>query len=742
MRYVYASIMLAFSVIAFYNAAQVFTNQSYKKKTVSLVSMLSVASAIWSLGYGVMFATENETVFSVFRIVGLAGIVLCMIFGQLIIGIMSGTIKKTHFIIVLQAIAGIVILTIMAGPSTFTMEHTPNGIITSFTSSTLSLVYTIYVLIIAVTFVIMTVNLSGKSYPNRFRAIAKSILKMVVLIGIGMIFDTVLPAVGINLNIPASTILQFGGLEIVRRAVDVYNSNSIDMDNMASYITGSIKTPILVFDGKHSLQLANKEAQRFFKLSDEDIKGEASRLFWSRIFGKNIDELSFVEKETVILNEIDSIESRNCHIVIDPIYDGFDDYLGYIMSVNDRTKEYEYVREINNTKEEAERANMAKTQFLANMSHEMRTPLNAILGFSEVALGTDIGLTREAKEQFEDINTSAKGLLSIVNSVLDISKIESGRAEIISTSYDIDEVFNEIKTVYGIIAKKKGLDFRTSIQEGFPKNLIGDKEKIRAIIYNLVDNAIKYTKLGSVTFDASYKVDESNIENVTYTFRVKDTGVGIKEEDKAKIFESFRRVELDFNKTTNGTGLGLSIVKGYVELMNGTISVESEYERGSEFVVEVAQKIDRKAAAETKVEEKKDKNTREQFLSDVKILAVDDSKINLKVVTQLCKMFGCVPDTAISGVESIELAKQKEYDIIFMDQMMPVMDGIEAMQKIRELGNGYELGGKHKIIALTANTMEGVKENMLEVGFDAFLGKPVNVGVFEETIKTNLDAVV
>lgn len=770
MRYTFAVIMLSFAVIAFYQTSKITRNKTYKKLSWCLYSMIAFSSAIWSLGYGVMYMTDDFKVFSIFRIVGMVGIILIMVSGQVMIGIMSATIKKLRYTIIAETLAGIAVLYIIAQPKNYEMFMTDKGIVTAFTSTAVSLIYTIYVFVIAIIFVIISVMLSGKSYSNRVRAVGRAFLKLEILIGIGMIVDTVLPALGINLGIPASTLLQYGGVELFNSAVIVYNRNNIDMANVASYIARYIRTPVMVFDSTHRLRVANAEAIRFFELDDEDVDGANSAEFWPTYFGKANASVRVEKGQSVIWNLREQNRGRSCRLMLDAIYDNYNDYLGYIVSVNDTTNEEIYLNDIRRAKEEAEIANRAKSQFLANMSHEIRTPMNAIIGFSEMGLKKTL-TPEESREFFKDINTSAEGLLSIINSILSISKIESGKMELIPESYSPREMFEEVSKVFTTLASSKGLSLDVRIADNIPNRLIGDRGKIREILFNLLGNAIKYTETGTVGLTvAAMTVDDDSTE---LRFRVEDTGMGIKEEDLEGIFESFKRVDLNLNKKTEGTGLGLSIVKGYVDLMDGIITVKSSYGKGTVFTVRISQKNDESvpdnapsevgkasdagtatdisatpsagaakdvsaaasASATSSSEASAASDSPEFDIKQYRILAVDDTAINLKVVKELFRMYGVDIDTATSGQEAIDLAGANAYDVILMDQMMPEMDGIEAMHRIRELGNGYENGGPRKIIAVTANEIEGVREMMLEEGFDDFLGKPVKIAKVEDAVR-------
>ncbi len=737
MRLVYAIIMLIFSVIAFYYSTRIFYNQGYKKEATRLFSLMSIASGIWSLGYGLMFFSTDMSLYPFFRVIGMVGIILFMIFGQLLLGVFSNVQKIITKVVLAETIVAIGVMITVAYPGSYTLKLTSAGIISEFTTPIVSILYTAFTVIIAGVFVGLTINLSSKKYIARKRAIGKASVRLEVLIGAGMVVDTILPAFGVNPNIPASTILQFIGLVLMYRATFSYNQSIINMQNMTSYIYESMNVPVMVFNADNMLSIANMEAKRFFGLSDDYMTSERANGFIKEYLGLEEDEFDFKGKRDTSIDIVDPHKERNCRLTINPIYDKYGDYIGYIVLVTDRSVEIKQMNELAAAKDEAEVANKAKSLFLANMSHEMRTPMNAIAGFTEVALRDQENVNGQTREYFSDINTSTQVLINTVNRILSISEIESGKLKLKEVSYCTAIMFKEIDVVMKQMAADKKLDFSIEIDEAFPERLYGDKDKLGEILANLINNAIKYTEYGSVKLVASLLKRAGDIAHLR--FIVEDTGQGIEPDEYNFIFEAFERGDISLNTSQQGLGIGLSIAKGYVDAMNGRISVDSDYGKGSRFTVELEQKIESAPEEDVIDATVADKKNRVS-LKDVTILCVDDNRMNLKLCFNIFKKYGVNAQLAISGPVAIEMANKNNYDLIFMDQMMPEMEGIEAMQKIRALGRGYELGGKNKIIALTANTMPGVREEMLEIGFDEFLGKPIDFKLLESVLERFLDS--
>ena len=387
-------------------------------------------------------------------------------------------------------------------------------------------------------------------------------------------------------------------------------------------------------------------------------------------------------------------------------------FVTFLMYFTIENPDVKMINALNLAKDTAEKANRAKSDFLSSMSHEIRTPLNAIVGFSECIKNADS--LEEAKEDASDVITASNTLLEIVNGILDISKIEAGKLELVETDYDVKKLFKEIVRLIQARIGDKQLDFKVNIAEDIPDVLYGDHANVKKIVINLLTNAVKYTEQGYVSLDVKC-VNKNGVCRLFIS--VKDSGRGIKQEDMSKLFTKFQRVEEDRNTTIEGTGLGLAITKQLVDMMNGNIVVNSQYGEGSEFKVAIDQRI-----SLTKLKmSKEDIDDLNLDLTNKKILIVDDNKLNLKVAQKLLVKYNPIIDTAESGMECLEKIKSgKEYDLILLDDMMPKMRGREVLIKLKQ-----EPKYKTPTIALTANAINGMKEQYLKDGFDDYLAKPI-----------------
>jgi signal transduction histidine kinase/DNA-binding response OmpR family regulator/HPt (histidine-containing phosphotransfer) domain-containing protein len=425
-------------------------------------------------------------------------------------------------------------------------------------------------------------------------------------------------------------------------------------------------------------------------------------------------------------------------------------YKGFVLIINDVTEYRSMIDEMSEQKDEmlelkvlAEKASESKSNFLANMSHEMRTPLNAIIGLSELGLGED-DLKEETRDNLEKIYSAGMTLLSTINDILDISKIESGKFELIPVEYDTPSLVNDVITLNIMRIQEKPIDFKLVIDENLPANLFGDELRIKQVFNNILSNAFKYTREGTVEWTIGFERDENDVWLVS---TVKDSGIGIKKEDLKKLFSDYNQVDTKSNRAIEGTGLGLSITQRVVEMMDGTIDIHSVYLEGSTFTVRMRQeligeKVIGKKLADNLMqfnytEKKRDKSQKmlRAYIPYARVLIVDDVSTNLDVARGIMKPYGMTIDCVTSGQAAIDRirAEAVHYDAIFMDHMMPEMDGVEATSIIREK-IGTEYAENIPIIALTANAVVGTDKMFLANGFQDFLSKPIDIIKMDEVI--------
>ncbi len=387
---------------------------------------------------------------------------------------------------------------------------------------------------------------------------------------------------------------------------------------------------------------------------------------------------------------------------------------------------------LNAAKDQAEKANSAKSDFLSSMSHEIRTPLNAIVGFSNGLVDND-KLDDEAKEDVNNIIMASDSLLELVNGILDISKIEAGKLEIIDTYYSFPKIFDELVLLTKARLGEKPLDFRYSYDKSIPEYLYGDATRVKQVILNLLTNSVKYTNSGFVDFRI-HSIIKGDI--VRLIVSVEDSGIGIKKENIDKLFGRFERLGVEKDTTVEGTGLGLAITKKLVEMMGGKIVVQSVYGKGSLFTISLDQKIVTGDELEKlkKEESSKEESTSLIDASNKKVLVVDDNNLNLKVAKRLLEPYKCDIELISSGFEALEkITSGEKYDLILLDDMMPKMSGKETFDKLKAIPEF-----KIPVVALTANAISGMKEEYLKYGFNDYLSKPIEKDELNRVMKKYL----
>lgn len=729
-KYICPVILFIFCVLTMFFACITLWSEDRKDTENKLLFAFCVSSAIWSLGFGALILQTNVEWAYYCRMVGMIGTIMYLITVQMLISYLSGIKKCWANLFNGFACLGVFVyfLTVERSQTIFQLEE--NGMTYYFQPGLFNTIYTLYSLILAVLMFAISLYMCF-SKVKRIRFFGKMFMAADLAMLVGSILDTVFPLLGIR-AIPGSTLMQFFGVVVVYVAIRANNRSKITITNMSEFIYYSLAMPVLVFDAEKRMKIANDAASKFFDIPQNQIAQKHIRL----------DMLFDVEDDSVFNFEgadrsTDTYCLHNqiyCNLTINKIQDRYNDIIGYIIIVTDLSERMKNMQRLEEAKQEAEAANRSKSAFLANMSHEIRTPMNAILGFSELVLKLDT--SEIVREYVTDIKSSCLNLLAVINDILEISKIDSGKAELSCSAYYTTALLKDVYHIIDIQAKQKGLHFQMNTDPRLPCELYGDKTRVRGILINLLSNAVKYTEKGSVVFGirlVGLENDKAQLE-----FTVADTGIGLKESAIEHLFDSFTRFDSERNTNVEGSGLGLSIVNGYVKMMGGTIGVDSIYGRGTNFTVNISQGVvDEMYINLTKSihQEEDTLNAESLKIRDTRVLATDDNQINLKLIRNTLEYYGLTVDTASSGEEAVSLCSQKNYDLVFMDQMMPKMDGVETMRQIRALSGHYAAGSAGKVVVLTANAIEGVKAELLEKGFDDYLSKPINYQELERVLR-------
>ena len=672
--------------------------------------------ALWSGGYGIMGFTETGEAAAVFRAVGLVGVVGFMMTEALMIAYMvelpKWLFRAYAMMFGIFAVADLYFFI----PDQHTFVRLNGRMCYYSTNSFGRMVHNIFLAFVTVTMIAMAILWVHKEMPKRQVYYVRAAILANIAILFSIIPDTILPMLG-KPSFPSSAYGMFLTYMITWFWATRFNAFSITVGNLSQYIYESANTAILIFDEYFRLVLANSYGQEL--LGIKKIENQKLMQLFQGTEAESGRIKDGILRDNKGVAELVSVHGAiSCSLNFSLARDFHDDPYCIVCFVYDLTKE-------KNMLEEVVRANEAKSQFLANMSHEIRTPINGILGMDSVLLKEchDENLREYAK----NIQSAGQSLLSIINDILDISKIESGKMEILTIRYQLFSVLNDCYNLTKIKLQNKPVSFIMQINEKLPSWLYGDEVRIRQIINNFLSNAVKYTKEGNITFELDF--EEKTDEQILLVITVRDTGIGIKEEDLGKLFESFTRIEEKRNRNIEGTGLGLNLTKNLVNLMGGEVFAESTYGKGSCFTAKIPQKIaDAKPMGDFGKRYQQYLSTSDDdklsFLApDAKILVVDDVTMNLKVVEGLLKATKIQIDTAVSGSECLECVKTTPYQMIFLDHMMPEMDGLETLEHMKNLADNPN--AQTPVIMLTANAIVGAKEEYIEAGFTDYLTKPI-----------------
>ena len=472
----------------------------------------------------------------------------------------------------------------------------------------------------------------------------------------------------------------------------------------------SIDEAVLILDEDGSFIEANDKAEELFHVLTQFKKGD-------RVSAESLKDVFADNNNFEYSNRDHSFEVHVNKIWNKRIL------AGYAIVFMDVTENKKQLQQMQTLKVNAEKANMAKSEFLARMSHEIRTPISAVLGMNEMVLRES--KDTEIKKYSMDIKSSAQALLGIINDILDFSKIESGKLEIIPAEYELNSMLNDLFNMFSLRTQEKGLKFDVIVDPKLPSKLYGDDIRIRQVLSNFLSNAVKYTEKGTVTLELAGRTEG---DNVILHFTVKDTGIGIKQENMSKLFLAFERFDEEKNRNIEGTGLGMNISAQLLKLMGADLKVESVYGKGSSFSFDLRQRILEEEPIGS-FQERARKAAREHVYQasftapEGEILLVDDNRVNRKVFCGLLKQTKVKIKDVGSGKECLEEVAKKHYDMIFLDHMMPEMDGMETMSRMKQLQDNQCMDTP--VVMLTANAIMGAREHYLAEGFDDFLAKPI-----------------
>lgn len=721
MKYFFSNLLVIDAVVAILLIFTAFRGTGKKNVENLFLILYSIASAIWSLGFGMLFLCEDTTSAYFWRSFGIMGTIAYMFIAQALVCRISMIPIKVRISLDFVASLGIIVFFLSTRPGQTLFFMSDFGMTYQFVPGIINAIYTTYFALVSANILGVIIYMILFSKLKRLRRFGIYFLIVTILILVGTVLDMIFPAIGLP-ALPGSNVTQFWGLIIIYYAMRAINQNRINVANMSGYVYSLLPIPVMILDWNGFLQLYNDAAVSFLKLPGK--KSEVTNITLRDIFDLPSELLGYQGTHL----SLDAICTKNripCNLNISKISDTYGDTIGYFILVTDLSERMQYIHALEIAREEADASNRAKSQFLANMSHEIRTPMNAIIGFSELALQEHN--PADLADYLRDIKNASHNLMSLINDVLDFSKIESGKMTLVNVPYQLADTLHDICQMIQQQTGKKNLDFEVDISPDLPSRLSGDVSRLQSLLVNLLSNAVKYTPTGFVRL-AVDAIDTAE-NRVTLRIRVSDSGIGIKEEEIATLFDAFTQVDQFTNYGIEGTGLGLALVKGICSLMGGEVSVESTYGKGSTFTATVVQEV----LDDTPIhfEEVSSLAISDEYtlgklrVRNVPVLVVDDNSINRKVISRSLSYYGMDVDVASGGIEAIEMCHKKNYSIVFMDQMMPEMDGIEAMKAIREQEPYYAPGAPGKIVCLTANAITQARAQLLAEGFDEYMSKPI-----------------
>lgn len=688
---------------------------------------------VWEFGYGWMGLCHGSDFAYIPRAIGLIAIIayICAVLSYLTI--LSGFPEKiTNIVCAVSGVMFFVSWWFMIQKDAVTFVDTPWGYWWYSKQIPARYVETASVAIALVFFYVILWWWNKNAEYKREKHLIKRFKWFGPLLVVGLVVDTYIPLIAGTPAIPGTVVFAFLSSMLLFNISKGYMTFGISVSSVSEYVFREVSVPVLILDPKGKIVLYNEIAETTFVRMD-GLKGLTLEDLVEPVM--NLSNVSEEYKSMLM-----QIKGRNtyCRLVRSVIYDDFKEVRCEILFLPDMTDAIQSMQMAEENSRMADEANRAKSNFLANMSHEIRTPMNAIIGMSEIML-RDEAVSIELKNQLRVIKTAGDGLLEIINDILDISKIESGKYEIIEEEYDLAALIHDVSTMIRTRLDGKDIELKLYVYSNLPRRVIGDELRVRQVLVNILGNAVKFTNEGSIELKCECR--RLSDDYVLY-FDVTDTGIGIREQDLKTIFGVFNQIDTRKNRNIQGTGLGLAISRNLAIMMNGDISVESVYGEGSTFHISLHQKI---ADAEQMgpdmamelekfkyepIREIQEENT--VTFRDKHVLIVDDNLVNLQIAKGLLEPFELNIDLADSGKKAVEMVRENHYDLIFMDHMMPELDGVDTTKLIRSMKNG--IYSDIPIVALTADAVAGTKEMLLASGMQDFLAKPINRNELKEVI--------
>lgn len=732
MKYVLTFIIYTIAIITIKTGLSMIQYKSQERRQYIIYAIAAFFSGIWSIGFAMIWIQTNPEVARIWRAIGMIGVffmfvALTELFLEWIQGVWGLKIYARAITII-----GVSLWPFLIGSNSVTFRTSSlMGMSYILVPNIWNTVYNIICVLVGLNYFLCCYIILRQAKSKKKKVFVKRVMICCVIVMVGMVFDTILPLYGFE-AFPGSTITQGIGVLCMASVLNFRKKTEITVENISEFVYYSVDTPVLIYDQDGIFRIANSGANDFFAKASKDWKEKII----GEIFNLQKQDIAFRDESVnTVLKEAECIiNKRYCQIQISKLYDEYHEIIGYIMLLNDLTEKRDFIEKLQESEKRADMANRAKTNFLARMSHEIRTPINGILGLNDMILQRSEEKT--TIEHAHMVKISAQHLLELINDILDISKIEANKMEIMNNEYQLQNLLIELLAANEVRAKNKNLDINMVVMNPLPYKIYGDEKKVRQIVLNIISNAIKYTREGTIQIKVSSYFEA---EQFYLKFVVIDTGVGIEEKNLGRIFESFERVDTAKNVGIEGTGLGLAIVKNMITLLGGEVNVVSEYGVGSTFSVIFPQKIlednyfDSLVIDEIKEEKPADMVTLQ--IPDKRILVVDDNEINLIVARELLGYTKALIETVDGGISCIEMIKKETYDFILLDHIMPDMDGITTLQEIRKLSEEENKSYNAVIIALTANAIEGSREEYISKGFDDYLPKPIDMKQVQDVLR-------